>query len=226
MQQNKGARQLVIVGAGGHGRELFALASSNGALPPETRLLGFVDDGLVASELVDRLQTQWLGPVDRLRDLDAEFVLGVGSSKARRGLGARLSELGAQCAGPIVHPSSWVGPDVLMEEGAVIFAGVTMTTNVRIGRHTHINRGATVGHDCVIGEYVTLAPMAVLSGNVSIGAAAELGSGAVVLPGIRIGESSVVGAGAVVTRDVSDGVTVMGVPAREVFHRSAEEQSR
>jgi UDP-2-acetamido-3-amino-2,3-dideoxy-glucuronate N-acetyltransferase len=45
---------------------------------------------------------------------------------------------------------------------------------------------------------------------------AALGTGAVILPGLTIGSGAVVGAGAVVTRDVPDGATVVGNPAREM----------
>jgi UDP-2-acetamido-3-amino-2,3-dideoxy-glucuronate N-acetyltransferase len=44
----------------------------------------------------------------------------------------------------------------------------------------------------------------------------SIGSGAVVMCGVTIGAGAMVGAGAVVTRDVPDGATVVGVPARLV----------
>jgi acetyltransferase-like isoleucine patch superfamily enzyme len=43
---------------------------------------------------------------------------------------------------------------------------------------------------------------------------ASIGTGAVIICGITIGENALVGAGAVVTKDVPDGATVAGVPAR------------
>jgi UDP-2-acetamido-3-amino-2,3-dideoxy-glucuronate N-acetyltransferase len=43
---------------------------------------------------------------------------------------------------------------------------------------------------------------------------ATIGSGATILGGVRIGAGATVGAGAVVTKDVADGATVVGNPAR------------
>jgi acetyltransferase-like isoleucine patch superfamily enzyme len=45
---------------------------------------------------------------------------------------------------------------------------------------------------------------------------AAVGTGAVILPGLTIGVDAIVGAGAVVTRDVPDGATVVGNPARPI----------
>jgi acetyltransferase-like isoleucine patch superfamily enzyme len=89
-----------------------------------------------------------------------------------------------------------------------------LTTNIVAGRHLHVNLNATVGHDCVIGDFVTLAPGVSISGHVTIGDGVEFGTGAVVLPGVTIGDGAMVGAGAVVTRDVEPGVTVIGMPAK------------
>jgi maltose O-acetyltransferase len=49
---------------------------------------------------------------------------------------------------------------------------------------------------------------------VSIGANVWIGGGAIILPGVTIGDDAVIGAGAVVTRDVANGTTMIGNPAR------------
>ena len=51
---------------------------------------------------------------------------------------------------------------------------------------------------------------------VKIGANVWVGGGAIILPGVTIGDDAIVGAGAVVTRDVPDGATVAGSPARHI----------
>ena len=83
-----------------------------------------------------------------------------------------------------------------------------------IGDHVIVNTGATIDHDCTIGDYAHLAPGVHLSGSVHVGEGAFLGIGSVVIPGVKIGRWSTLGAGAVAIRDLADGVTAVGVPAR------------
>ena len=207
---------IVIVGAGGHGRELYwALSAAIGAGQCAGHLAGFVDDRPPEAGLLDRIGSVWLGPMDVLAELDADLVLGIGAPVARVAVAARVASIGR---GPVdvMHPSVLIGPDVEWGEGFAACANVSVTTNVRFGVHVHLNRHVTVGHDCVVGDFVSLHPAAVLSGNVSVGARTMIGAGAVVLPGVSIGSDVQVGAGAVVTKDVLDGMTVVGVPAKRM----------
>jgi sugar O-acyltransferase (sialic acid O-acetyltransferase NeuD family) len=208
------ALRIVIVGAGGHGREIFAVLAACNHPHPRYAVLGFLDDGQPDNERLRRLGTRWLGGCDALKEIDACYVLGVGSSSARHRVYERLSAIRGIPAPSIIHPTSWIGPDVELGLGTVVCAGVSITTNVRIGQHVHLNRGTTVGHDAVLGDFVTVAPLSAISGNVIVEDEAELGTGVCVIPGVKIGRAAVIGAAALVTRDIPSGVTAFGVPAR------------
>jgi acetyltransferase-like isoleucine patch superfamily enzyme len=96
---------------------------------------------------------------------------------------------------------------------------VTLTSNIRVGRHFHANLYSYVEHDCVIGNYVTFAPGVKCSGNIVVEDHAYIGTGALIKQGrpgqpLVIGRGAVVGMGAVVTKDVPAGATVVGNPAR------------
>jgi acetyltransferase-like isoleucine patch superfamily enzyme len=93
---------------------------------------------------------------------------------------------------------------------------------VRIGNHFHLNLNSTVGHDVVIGDFVTVFPGVNISGNVVIGDKTTIGTGSSILPGVRIGSGCFIGAGAVVTKDVEDGQTVVGVPARPLTKKISD----
>lgn len=104
-------------------------------------------------------------------------------------------------------------------EGAILCPFVTLTSNIRIGKHFHANLYSYVEHDCVIGDYVTFAPGVKCNGNVVIEDHAYIGSGAIIRQGkpgapLVIGRGAVVGMGAVVTRSVPADATVVGNPAR------------
>ena len=208
--------RIVIVGAGGHGREIVALAAACNlaAERPIYDVVGVVDDGKPDIARLERLSVPLIGPVEAVGNLDARFVIGIGSPSVRRAVDKRLLAIGALAAGPMVHPLAWIGPDVELSPGVIVCAGAIVTTNVRIGRHTHLNVQATVSHDCRLGEYVTVAPMTAISGNVTLEDEVELGMGVSVVPAMTIGRASLVGAGAVVTRDIAPGMVAVGVPAR------------
>jgi len=109
--------------------------------------------------------------------------------------------------------------DVQMGVGAVLSPLVTLTSNVRIGKHFHANLYSYVEHDCVVGDFVTFAPRVHCNGNVVIEDHAYIGTGAILKQGqpgkpLVIGRGAVVGMGAVVTKSVAAGATVVGNPAR------------
>ena len=117
------------------------------------------------------------------------------------------------------HPTAVASRYVEYGEGSIVTAAVILTNRIRVGRHVILNLDATVGHDCVLEDFVTIAPGVHISGNVHIGEGTDVGTGTVVIPGVRIGRWSVVGAGAVVTKDLPDNCTAVGVPAKVVKTR-------
>lgn len=205
---------VIIIGSGGHGREVACVAISAGV-----NLRGFVDDSPPPREILAPFRVRCLGTVAEWATEDAVNILvGIGSGATRERVSRRLAARGIE--GGLIDPQASVGIDVRLGEGAVVFAQATVTTNIELGRHSHIGRGAAIGHDCVIGDFVTVMPLASVSGSVTIGDRATVGSGAVIRQGQSIGADAYVGAGAVVVSDVPPGVTVVGNPARPILRSS------
>ncbi len=209
-------RKIVIFGAGGHGRGTLEILRARRAAGFETpEPIGFVDD---ACQEAHRGPLPVLGTSTWIEEHAGEgfaLILAIADPKTKKALDERFNPLGIAWASA-VHPSAILGGGCQLEEGTIIGAGVVVNYDTVIGRHTTINLNATVGHDCVIGDYVTVAPGVNITGGVHLGEGALVQTNATVLPGIELGAFSHVGPGSVVLRSVGEGEFHFGNPARRM----------
>lgn len=210
---------VVVIGAGGHGRETVSLILETEARTPgRWRLLGVVADDEPESSLLDSLGVVWLGSMEGLSATPVSISAAVGDGQVRRQLHSRARELGCRPT-TLVHPDASIGCDVGIGEGCYIGALTVLTTQVRLGEGVQVNVSCSVSHDVTIGNFATLGPGVHLAGGVTIEDDATVHTSATVLPGVRVSRGAVVGAGAVVISDVASGVTVVGVPAYSLGKR-------
>lgn len=208
---------IVVVGAGGFGREVIELIEAiNASNTASWAIVGVADDGPSPINL-DRLakvDVPFLGTVDQILGEHAacRYVLAIGAPHVRRALAAKFDSFSWRAA-TLIHPQSTIGREVTLGEGTIVCAGVRLTTCVRVGRHVHLDNNVTVGHDTTLGDFVRLNPASSISGDCKIGNGVLVGVGGVVINQLRIGENAVVGAGACVVRNVPPDTVVKGVPA-------------
>lgn len=211
----------MIIGAGGHGREVLDVVEAINAVEPTYNVIGFLADRDGAHEPLTRRAAKILGPISHLDSLDADYVVAIGNPVARAAIDRQCMLKGLRSP-VLIHPAASVGSDVHMGPGSVVMAGGRITTNLVAGRSLQVNVNATISHDARIGDYVTISPGCHISGNVELGDGVYLGTGCVVIPGVRIGANTLVGAGAVVIRDLPSDVTAVGVPAKPLPRRVAD----
>ncbi len=210
-----------VYGASGCGRGVMPLARA------QLKHQGIASDRLVfiddhpPADVVNGQRV--LGYVEFLDEPARErhVVLAIANGTVREQLASRLAGDGLNFWS-VAATNIVVLDDVVIGEGAVLSPFVTLTSNIRIGRHFHGNLYSYVEHDCVIGDFVTFAPGAKCNGNIVIEDHAYIGANAVIKQGrpdrpLVIGRGAVVGMGAVVTHDVAAGAIVVGNPARPLF---------
>lgn len=208
---------LVVIGAGGFGREAVEAALAANDVSPTWDLLGFADDDAsLHGTRVDDVEV--LGPVDGVlsRYPSAHFTVTTGRPDnyfSRPRIARRLAVDPGRWA-TIVHPAASVARSATVGYGTVILAGVVVTAAARIGNHVAVMPGTVITHDDVVGDFATLAAGVRLGGGVEVGEGAYLGAGAMVRQGLTVGRWSLVGMGAVVTRAVPEAEQWVGTPAR------------
>lgn len=203
---------LVIVGAGGFGREVASLVEAINNHTPTWDLAGFVDDnetlsGTSVMGYPVRGDVDWLSRQD-----DLSFSIAIGDGKTRKQIADTLTSSKVQPA-TLIHPSISLHRTADVGTGTIMCKGTSPTVNLQIGPHVIINLNCTLGHDSVVGSFATLHPGVHISGSAHLEPGVSMGTGSVVLPGVRIEANSTVGAGAVVTENLPENCTAVGVPA-------------
>lgn len=199
-------KQVVIIGASGHGKVVADIIEKSGNI-----VRGFLDDNASG----DVFGYSILGQVCDYSNYasDCEFVIAIGNNNIRENIAKKLNDVILFAA---IHPTACMAKDVIIGQGTVVMANAVINSTAKIGCNCIINTGAIVEHDNFIGDYVHLSPNVALGGTVNIGKSTHIGIGATVRNNITIGDNCIVGAGAVVVNDILDSGTYIGVPAKRI----------
>lgn len=202
-------KSIAIFGSGGFGREVLALLQH---AQFGDRVIAFYEsDDIWTNRTVSGLPVM---PSSRFDPTVAEMVLAVGSPSARR---AVRDSLPAETHYPtIIHPNVVRSQSISIGQGSVICAGCVLTCNIVIGEHVHLNLMSTLGHDCVLGDFVTTAPAVNISGHCNIGDGAYLGTNSCLREGLSIAADTTIGMGAVVVSSIQEAGVYVGNPARRI----------
>jgi sugar O-acyltransferase (sialic acid O-acetyltransferase NeuD family) len=147
-------KDIVIIGAGGFGREVAWLIEDINKVSEEWNIVGFVDDNeTILGEEINGYKV--VGNVEWLKRQKLNVVNAIGDPIIKQKMINRLE--GSKNQYPVlIHPSVIFSDKVTIGEGSIICAGNIITVDVEIGRHVIINLSCTIGHDAIIGKSMVL----------------------------------------------------------------------
>lgn len=205
-------RRIVIVGAGGFGREVLQWARET--WPDRASLIaGFLSDD---PRRLDGFSTGLgiLSTVGEHQPEDGDYILlGIGVPYSRRRVAEQLLARNARFL-TLVHPRAVVASTASVGEGSIICPFAIVSDSSRLGRCVLVNYHASLGHDTVAGDYAVLSPYATLGGGARVDDEVFLGLHASVGPAITVGARSKVSANSCVLSNTPRESLVFGVPGR------------
>lgn len=205
--------RLVIVGAGGFGREVRQYAAESFATDAYV-ISGFLDDRAEDTAHLGSLASPLLGTIAGYEPSRGErFLVAIGEPRVRARICAMLAERGAEFE-TIVHPLAYVASSAQIGPGAIIAPFASVGACAKIGSFAHVHFYASAAHDTVIGDFASLSPYAVANGGSSLEEGVFLGTRATINPLKRVGRFARVTAGSVVYQDVPAGSIAHGNPAK------------
>jgi sugar O-acyltransferase (sialic acid O-acetyltransferase NeuD family) len=211
---------IVIVGAGGFGREVKMLIDQINKVENKFNFLGYYDDGFLKGMDVNNFKV--LGGISDL-NLQKEPIavaIAIGAPETKKRIVEKLTNPLLNFP-KLIHPTVIISDDfVTIKEGVIICAGTIITCNVEIRKFVILNLMCSVGHDTIIEEYASFMPSVNISGEVLIRKEVYVGTGAKIINQLEIGENTIIGAGAVVSKSIPANCTAVGIPAKPIkFHQ-------
>ena len=206
-------KNLLIIGARGWGREVFALAKFSRGYNTEFNIKGFLDDKAYALDGMEGYPPIIGSVEDYKPQPDDVFICALGDNAWRRHYAELILEKGGHFIN-LIHKLAYIGQNTKIGQGCVVSHEVSISCDIEIGDFVNFQRLADIGHDVRIGSYCSLGNKSFMGGGACLGDNTIVQTGAIVLPHIKVGSNCTVGAGAVVIKTVKDGDTVFGNPAK------------
>ena len=190
--------KLALFGYGGHAREVVAQIGE-----PVT----FYVDDEYANDIAK--------PISEFNPEEEHMMIAVANSQDRKAIVDKLPKETKYFS--FIHPTVQVMKNnIEIGEGSFIGANSILTTNIKLGKHTLLNRGNHIGHDCIIGDYFSAMPGAIVSGNVTMGDCVYTGTNSSNKEKMIVCSGVIIGSNAAVVKHITKSGTYVGVPAKKI----------
>ncbi len=199
-------RDIMIIGAGGFGREVAWTLERINAAGHTWNIIGFADDD--PKKAKGSLEGYpLLGAIDKASKdhPGAAVIIALGDNTLREKI---YRQLRGHDFPVIIDPSAQVAPTADMRHGVFVGPNAVVSAGTELGKFVLVNARAGIGHDSKLGDFSQVCPGATLSGHTTIGLHAYLATNSCTVPGITIGDNAKVAAGVPVYTNLAEGETL------------------
>jgi sugar O-acyltransferase (sialic acid O-acetyltransferase NeuD family) len=196
-------KKIAIIGAGGFAREVKQQMLDN---DPNLNIEFFVEDQYVNENCK---------PISSLEPDLYLVLIAIGDPVVRKKMVSILPK-NTNYGTFIHHTAQILDENIEIGPGSIICPNVILTTNIKLGSHTHLNLSTTIGHDTIVGDFFTTAPGAKISGNCTIGNNVYIGTNASVREKIKICDNVIIGLNSGVVKSIDESGTYGGIPTRKI----------
>ncbi|KFF16716.1 acetyltransferase [Flavobacterium hydatis] len=208
-------KNLIIIGARGYGREVHDLAKQCSGYNTEYVLKGFLDDKSDAlagfenyPEIISSVESY------EIQDNDV-FVCALGSVKWKKHYVELVLAKGGKFIN-LIHPSVILNTNAILGNGLIVFMNSNISNDCVIDDFVTIQGFVGLGHDTKLGKWSHLNAYCFTGGFVVLEEEVCLNTRATILPNVIVRKGATVGAASLVIRNVKEGTTVFGVPAKKL----------
>ena len=213
-------RDIIIIGAGGLGKEVAWLIENINNKDQTWNLLGFLED--------EKYNNNWgkiingypvLGGKSWLENFgkDIYVICAIGKSSVRKSVYESVCLYTNVKLATLIDPTVRIDKTVRIGEGSIICRNCTITVDTFIGKGVLMNTGASIGHDSNVGDYCTFLTNSIAAGHTTFGDCCDIGSGAFILQGKTIIANTILAPLSSALKDITESGTYSGNPARRIL---------
>ena len=209
---------LIILAAGGDGRNISEVVKEINNQSYKWNLLGYLDDDSKKQGL-EINDYPVLGTLADAHEYSNCYYVGILGNVKNRFLRKKIIQkldFSLNRFATLIHPEATVSPYAKIGKGTVVLAGARVNANSKIGNHVYIQTNTNIGHDSIVNDFCTIATTSVIAGYVKINEGCYVGMNSTIRERTNIGKWSIVGMGSVILNDVPSYCTVVGNPGKVI----------
>lgn len=204
---------LFIYGASGVGIEIYDQAERSNQIDHKYSNIILIDDFEEETTYYGTRRIHFDSCAEYVEDEEAEFIVAVGEPTSRKILANKIKNNGYKMA-TLVDKTAIVSPTAKLFPGCIVGAGAIVSSEATLDENCMVLYQAIVGHHAHVGRNTVICPKSTVGGHSNVGENCFIGISSSMKQGVNLGKDVIVGMGAMVFRDVEDGATVVGNPAR------------